>query len=423
MQRCLAFALFLGGCQFNVHNVDLAGGSGDDLATTDGTDLAGGGDDMATAPPDLVPPSDMTPPVMTISHVPEHWITDPTCDLVVSTSINTSTRKVDGADVPTGCAFMGETESGGLSVAVLSARSVTFNGTVTVGGSVPLVVVARTTITINGLVDGSATMATAGPGGAASAMGAGAGPSGQHAASLYADSGGSGGSYGSVGGLGGVGSYMGSDTPAQTAGAIYGTTLLTASVPGGSGGGNGHSEGCTPAGTGGAGGGSIQLSAGSSITNAVGGSINVGGGGGGLGCINGATDEASGGGGGSGGAIFLESPTVSITGGLWANGGSGGGGASGAGAVTGAGKNGNDATLSQTPAAGGATGGDYGGAGGNGAAGATDATHGGEGGATPIANGGGGGGGAGRIVVRSHGAAPINMANVSPAPALDATIP
>ena len=45
----------------------------------------------------------------------------------------------------------------------------------------------------------------------------------------------------------------------------YNMPLLPQTVPGGSGGGNGHSEGCTPAGTGGAGGGSIQLSAGTSI--------------------------------------------------------------------------------------------------------------------------------------------------------------
>lgn len=442
--RCfLAFALLLGACQFSVRNINLAGG--DDMGTNDGADLAGAGggggggaEDMATGqvpdltgtpPGDLALPPDMASPVLLLSHVAQHYLSDGTCDLVVNSSINTSTRKVDGNDIAAGCTFSNDSEAGGLAVVVIAAKSVVLNGTIAVTGTRPLVVVARTTIMVNGTVDGSANKGTPGPGGSLAQAATGKGPDGKHGVdgqgqpSGFADSGGSGGSYGTVGGIGGAGSFMGT-TPTQTASAVFGTTLLTASAPGGASGGFGSSENCNnmQGGAPGAGGGSIQLSAGTSITIVSGGSINVGGGAGGGGCLGGANDEGSGGGGGSGGAIFLESPSVSVAGGLWSNGGGGGGGASGTGT---AGSDGANASVSSTAATGGANGGSpYGGTGGVGFAGATAGGKGGEGGTpTPVANGGGGGGGAGRIVVRSRGAATITMTNVSPAPALDATIP
>ena len=401
MRWFLAIALLSGGCVFKVRSVDGGTGGGDDFGVAD--DLAVGGDDLGDGgtgePPDLTPPPDLMPQVLMLSHVPQHYLTDGTCDLVVSTSIDTTAHKVDGNDPPAGCIFVDQNEPGppSVDVAVLAARSVVFNGTVKVSGAKALVVVAGTTIQLDGTLDGSANMGTAGPGGFAATMGSGAGPSGKHSPGgmTFADSGGSGGSYGTVGGNGGPGSFSGADAASPGTSMTYGSTLLTASAPGGSGGGTGSSEACNSknGGVGGAGGGSIQLSA--------------------------ATDEGSGGGGGSGGAVFLESPSVSSAGGLWANGGSGGGGASGD-ALGHQGGDGNNATTTKTGAAGGAAGtGGFGGAGGDGYPPATATSSNGAG----SANGGGGGGGAGRIVVRSRGAATLDMNKVSPTPQLDPGIP
>lgn len=425
MRWFLAIALLSSGCVFKVRSVDGAV-AGDDLGADD---LAVGGDDlgdMGGVPDDLAPPPDLVPPVLMLSHVPQHYLTDGTCDLVVTTSIDTSARKVDGNDVPAGCVFANESEAGppAVDVTVLAAHSIVFNGTVKVSGTRGLVVVAGTTIQVNGTLDGSAVKATAGPGGAAATMGMGAGPSGKHSPGgmTFADSGGSGGSYGTVGGNGGPGVFNTDNAAAPGTSMAYGSMFLTASAAGGSGGGTGSSEACNGknGGPGGAGGGSIQLSAGTSITISGGGSIDVGGGAGGGGCESPTNtgDEGSGGGGGSGGAVFLESPSVNVSGGLWANGGSGGGGASGD-ALNHLGQDGNDGTTTQTGATGGAAGGTFGGVGGDGSppASATSAN------GASSANGGGGGGGAGRIVVRSRGAATIAMMKVSPPPALDPSIP
>src|SRR6478609_2660193 len=162
MRWFLAIALVAGGCAFKVGSVN----GGDDLGDNGGEDLAMGGDDLSPngsddmamgGPADMVTPIDLMPPPLMVSHVGQHYLTDGACDLVVTASINTSTRKVDVNDVPAGCVFMNDSESGGLNVAVLAANSVTFNGTVTVSGSVPLVVYSHTTIAVNGVLDGSAT--------------------------------------------------------------------------------------------------------------------------------------------------------------------------------------------------------------------------------------------------------------------------
>ncbi|HEY2748090.1 MAG TPA: hypothetical protein VGL86_25880 [Polyangia bacterium] len=434
MRFVVALAILSSSCVFKVNRVDTTGGGGDDLGTIvmGGDDLSLGGDDLAgstvidMAMPaiDMAVGPDLMHPSLMLSHVPQHYLTDGTCDLTVATSIDTTNKKVDGVDPPAGCSFGSESESG-LAVVVLAARSVVFNGSVTVSGNAPLVVVAGTTITVSGTVDGSATATTPGPGGAGSMAGTGAGKPGTEAGTGMnaADSGGSGGCYGTVGGNGGSGSIAGNTAAAPGKCSGYGDTLLATSVPAGSGGGNGSSEMCTGQ-AGGAGGGSIQLSAGSAITVAMAGLIDVGGGGGGAGCKGtGFYDQGSGAGGGSGGAIFLESPSVTVNGGLWANGGSGGGGGSGTGTAGGAG---NGATRSSTTgASGGTSGGTYGGVGGGGYA-LMSATGDGNFGAAAgnmIANGGGGGGGAGRIVVRSRGAATITAANVSPAAQTDTSIP
>jgi hypothetical protein len=405
--------LLASGCVFGVQGLQVEVGGGD--GGGDPQDLAGTPDDLGTddgPAPDDGPPPDLMPPVIQLSHVPQHYLGDGTCDLTVASSIDTTNLKIDGANPPSGCVFQHDMEAGSLTVAVLAVHSFTTNATVTVSGNQPLVIVAGTTITIGALLDGSANAATAGPGGYAAAMGPGAGSKGVHA-DPYSDAGGGGGSYGTVGGVGGTGTYNMVTIGAGPASATY---AIGASVPGGSGGGSGTSELCNSGngGAGGAGGGSIQLSAGASII--IPGAINVGGGAGGGGCEPSTTDQGSGGGGGSGGAIFLEAPSVSVGGGLWANGGSGGGGGSGA-SNTGPGSPGNDGTQSQSGALGGAGGGTYGGAGGVGAAIAVAVK------GSDSANGGGGGGGDGRIVVRSHGAAALNSSTVSPSATLDPTVP
>src|SRR5881398_803713 len=152
MRPLLALALIATGCSFGVRGVDSGVATeGDDLAGVEPgscDDLATSGDvaDMAMpASPDLAtplpPPPDMASPTLMVSHVPQHYLTDGTCDLVVNTSIDTGTRKVDGADVPAGCVFANDSEPGSLAVAVLAARSVVFAGNVTISGTQPLVVV------------------------------------------------------------------------------------------------------------------------------------------------------------------------------------------------------------------------------------------------------------------------------------------
>jgi hypothetical protein len=101
---------------------------------------------------------------------------------------------------------------------------------------------------------------------------------------------------------------------------------------------------------GGGGAGAIQITAGESIT--VSGTILALGGGGLGGAAGERPDKCSGGGGGgSGGAVLLASKSVTVSGAIWAHGGSGGGGGNSQGA---SGGDGQDATASMTPAAGGA---------------------------------------------------------------------
>ncbi len=412
MRFCWLLLIAASGCTFQVPGATGSAGGGQDAAPdlTNGAppiDLGDGADaDLATPPPATLQPS----------HVAPHYLTDGTCDLTVASTIDTANRRVDGNAVPAGCMFVMDQESGGLDVAVLAVKSFSSPGTVSVTGNRGLVIVATTTINIAGTLDGSAKLGLAGPGGDPQGTGTGAGNHGLHA-NPYSDAGGGGGSYGSAGGTGGIGSYMGTTVNPAAASSTYGMATLASAAPGGSGGGYGSSEACNSGhgGDGGGGGGSLQLSAGTSIT--ISGAVNVGGGGGGGGCQPSAIDEGSGGGGGSGGAIFIESPVVMISGGLWANGGSGGGGASGTGTATGSGGNGGNGAMSQTGATIGTSGGTNGGAGGLGGT-MSAAVKGGD-----SANGGGGGGGAGRIVVRSRAAAALNVSLVSPAAAIDQSIP
>jgi hypothetical protein len=214
-------------------------------------------------------------------------------------------------------------------------------------GSVALGLVAKTTLTINGVLDlGCPTSrpfyvfpsAGSSPGGNTPGDGQGAGGGKQGlGASGYPLSGGGGGGHGATGGNGGVG-RLDANTGGDTAGGAFGPANDDTAAPkGGSGGGSTAAGKQTTQGfdtaLGGAGGGAVHLVAGGQITIGSGTAgtgngvdaaegVNVGG------CAGNPSFQGPAGGGGSGGSIFVEAPIVvgKANAGLAANGGGGGGG-------------------------------------------------------------------------------------------------
>jgi hypothetical protein len=323
-----------------------------------------------------------TPSNVTVSAIPsvgDLIISDPNC------SIDTSAMKIDcikpDEDGGVPYAFSSAMQSDGSQVTILFARSVTVQqgAQVSVKGALPLVLVATTTVSLQGTVQ-SATPGNAG-GPQVTQSGAGGGPGGG-ADGNHAGAGG-----GGYCGTGGQGAANDDATAPAAGGRSYGNTTLVPLI-GGSAGGN---HGDYP--DGGEGGGAIQISAGTSITVGSLGVLNVAGYGG---------TNTSGGGGGSGGGILLEAPQVTIDGIVAANGGGAGLGSANS---SGSGQTGQPSTQ---PAAGGAA------TEGSGAAGTTI-----NGGAGSYSNGhaGSGGGGAGRIRINTmSGAATLGTsAIVSPA--------
>lgn len=272
------------------------------------------------------------------------------------------------------------TVAGGTDVCVCRLDELRIDGGLSVEGAAALAVFAWTSIRIDGTLDISGHGADPGPG----ATGW------QAAATSWL--GGSGGSFGTAGG----------------GGAVRGNAQLVPLV-----GGQDGQSGCGDR-DGGGGGGAVQLSAGESIT--VTGAIHANGGGGRGGAAGEHPDKCVGaGGGGSGGGVLLEARSVTVSGAIWAHGGSGGGGGNNRDA---AGGDGQDATASMTPAAGGA--GRDGAScalyeaieGGDGGDGGVGDGPGGEGEAPdqnmcdpdqPFVGGGGGGGGVGRIRINTIG--------------------
>ena len=425
--RWMFFSVFLAssGCFFNVdglksESTDQPGGGNTELDLSDGTpsdlavvgdDMAGSGSlDMAGAPPDLAPP-------FTPTHVSADDFRLGTQPLTVTMSIQTDAANllIDGQPAPAGVSFAVEN---GLAGIAASQVTVPANATVRVTGALPLVIVSGSSISVAGRIDISAHGVSPGAGGAGpGAGGAGAGTAGNQNAA--GDSGGSGAGYGTSGGKSGDDTGTGcgiGGTKGVAGGTTTGAPALT-TLAGGAGGGAGKPGSCDPtnypAAVGGAGGGALQLTAATSIT--VAGAINAGGGGGQGGCKDpGQANSGSGAGGGSGGAIFLETPALTVTGTLAANGGGGGGGA-----VLTAGGAGGDGLAAATAATAGAGGDDA-------AAGGAEVTtdRGGVGSSTGkggdtlndnmCRNTGGSGGGAGRIRVRSRGAATTTGSTVSP---------
>jgi hypothetical protein len=276
--------------------------------------------------------------------------------------------------------------------------------TLTLQGSMPLIIAADTTIDVAGTV-----AVYSGTGGAVCSVVV------NGVAGTRCGSGAAGGAFGANGGAGGGCSGV---TPPMEPSAI-GNAMLTPLL-GGCSGGHGGGAGAATTGFGGGPGGGLQLSARSSIS--VSGIINAGGGGGGggvgtlSGCGGANGCATGGGGGGSGGAILLESPMISVDGRLCANGGAGGGG--GGNGNTNIANGGNAGACDTVSAGGGA-----GLAGGGSGQGGGYVAHG-DGydglGSGSFDGGGGGGGSVGRIRIRAGNAAPVAVtAVVTPTPYLN----
>jgi hypothetical protein len=319
------------------------------------------------------------------------------------TAIDTTNLTLNGGAIalPTGAAFVAVGED-----AILSVGAWNVTADVTVTGTRRLIVVAAKAVTVGAHIFASADHTTAGPGGAAGAAGPGAGTSIDNSFVLQ-DPGGGGAGFLVAGGNGGTTT----NTLMLAGGASYGP--LVTDWNGGSGGGNGSASNlcATPGALGGAAGGAVQITSAVSVTVTAAGTIEANGGGGLGGCTL-PGEGIGGGGGGSGGAVFLEAPTVSVAGGLFANG--GGGGASSNNNVA-AGGDGANGTANTTPAAGGLAAG----VGATGGAGGTDVA--------PTAGGdaedsGGGGGSAGRIILRTRTTAASVAGTVSPTPVTDTTL-
>jgi hypothetical protein len=283
-----------------------------------------------------------------------------TISIVVDTDGAMCSTVVDGT--PPGC--------------VIAADSIQITGPVAVTGSKPLVLVAVTTLDVQGALDASSHRTPA------AQIGAGADFAGCDAGTPPGTHGG--GAGGSFGGAGGNGGNDNNGMHAGTAGAAMTTlTALRGGCPGQPG-----NAGNGTGGTAGHGGGAVYLIAGTQIT--IEGSINASGQPG----TGGAMGGAGGGGGGAGGLVALDAPIVTNTGAIFAN---GGGGAEGAGQNS-TGNTPADPTAATAP--GGAGGTTAGGDGGAGAAGATAAAPGNQAGSSGgglSGGGGGGGGGAGLI--------------------------
>lgn len=273
----------------------------------------------------------------------------------------------------------------GPTLCVVLAANVTIDGPLRAVGSMPLVLAAADTLTVNAPIDASARLGAPPPAGAdaKACAAAGAGDPGDGAG------GGAGGSFGGAGGRGGngKGSRKGGLPGAVTRPAIG----IRGGCPGGSGGDGGRGQA-----SGASSGGAVYLIAGSRIDVLA--PISASGAGGrggdkGMGPAHG----GGGAGGGSGGQIGLDAPTIAVdaTASLVANGGGGGEG----GDNSDAGHDGEDGGGgAPDQAALGGSGGSNGGAGGDGAAGGgLDGRRGDD----DDDAGGGGGGGAGEIRIFS----------------------
>jgi len=310
------------------------------------------------------------------------------------------------ANAPAG-AVVGTMNQGGLANApalVIAVHDFRLDGTLTVSGKIPLIIVASGTVTIGGTLRvtpaGDIDVQCSGQKGGI--------PTGSN-------DGGGGGGGGSMGLPGGPGGLGGLNTTSMGTAASRGSTgmvltpneLMLTPLRGGCRGGNGGNPNGGMTGRGGSGGGAVQISAQTTII-VMGGTIAANGAGG-LAPAASASGQNGGGGGGSGGAILLESPMVTVSNArICAN---GGGGASSTG------DNGGVSDCGTTPAPGGQTNTAFDG-GANGSTAEIPSMPAEDGasatGSAKAHGGGGGGGGVGRF--RILGDATITSSIVSPTP-------
>ncbi|HEY4182236.1 MAG TPA: hypothetical protein VGM90_35575 [Kofleriaceae bacterium] len=275
-------------------------------------------------------------------------------------------------------------------VCVIAFQGLALNNTLRVIGSRPLVLIGKTSLTINGsgVLDASSKSEQPqerGPGGRSTCTVT-TPPSGN-------SGGGPGGTYAAAGGFGG-------DGGGGSNGGLAGTMAAFGDLIGGCNGIDGSANTASDRGRGGTGGGAVLLYS-ENIT--INGSINASGARG-----TGGLKRAGGGGGGSGGTIVLDGPlTVNGSGRVWAQGAGGGEGGDN-GTVRGAA--GSNPTTSGTAAAGGSGGTTTGG---NGGSGAID-TFGGAG--DDVGDGGGGGGGGGGYIRYTAMTPTLGAAIIHPAP-------
>jgi hypothetical protein len=364
------------------------GDDGGDEATTDGDATSAMGDGGLAFAASNVPPG-------TTLAAPGDWVfSSAQCGGSTSVTIDTSKgiSDCDGQTPPYQYSVItqSDTSLGSLQAALFVTNKFTIEAgmSVKVVGNLPLIVVALSDVSINGLLDATVDTiygdhAYAGGASGPAMSTRGNGPGGGTAPTAMSGAGG--------GGFCGKGGDGAAATGTGAAGGIaYGNPTNVPLLGGSSGASGGYEKG-------GGSGGAIQIASATSIQVTALGVIDVGGGGGGW--IQS--------GGGSGGAILLQAPTVTVAGTLAANGGGG--------AESGDNNNGQNAQPSATAAAGGVASSGRN-AGGNGAAGTAV-----DGAAGPIvamsANGGGGGGGAGRIRIdTSTGSATVgSTAVLSPA--------
>jgi len=366
--------------------------------------------------PDLSAPPDLTPaaPPFAASHVAASSYGASAGDLpsTVATIDTGAIALFDGAGqpvpLPAGARFAPDASGN----AILSIGGWKVTAPVVVRGGQRLVVVAAGAVDVAAAILASATNERPGPGGATPDHGPGPGGVGSIAA-MFDRPGGGGAGFGGNGASGGT--TMGR-IAGGVAGQAYGNHL--GDWNGGSGGGDGAAASAclAPGGSGGGGGGAVQISSAVSIAVEAAGRISANGGGGRGGCY-GSGAATGGGGGGSGGEIFLEAPSVTVAGGLFANGGAGGSGDPGnAGSIGSDGEDGQDSTVPATGGAGALSGS----AGGNGGSlGNLPAS-----GANGTRSTRGGGAGPGRIWLRTHGPQSLDTTNstISPTPTLDSTL-
>lgn len=204
---------------------------------------------------------------------------------------------------------------GGMRVVSVDAFTLSDAGTLRVVGSLPLVILSWSTITMAGTLDASSKRSglITGPN-----VEPGPGANGPLCTTVGVGSGGQdagGGGGGGFRGSGGAGGHGSSNNTGGTGGASIAAPKLVGGGCAGTDGGTSNARG-----RGGAGGGAIQLTAKTAIAVTSTGKIDAGGAGGG-----GANGDGGGGGGGSGGYIGLDAPSIMLDAAVLAANGGGGG--------------------------------------------------------------------------------------------------